>query len=92
MELLCDWVDIIFFLNNRVFPDEEHKYRISQGLKESHKKVVFERRSQGHLKYYRNNDVWNKGRPWPLEIREKIRQGCLNRRLAWVCVILGRIR
>jgi hypothetical protein len=27
---------------------------------------------------YQENEVWNKGRPWPTEIRDRIREGCLN--------------
>lgn len=30
------------------------------------------------LKYYKTYAVWNKGLSWPVEVREKIRQGCLN--------------
>lgn len=27
--------------------------------------------------YYQTHEVWNKGRPWPSEIHERIREGCL---------------
>ena len=39
---------------------------------------TLEKQKLGRLKYYQNHDVWNKGRPWPEEMRDKSRLGCLN--------------
>lgn len=41
-------------------------------------KSTLEKQIQGRLDFYRNHNVWNKGRPWLSEIRERIREGCLN--------------
>ena len=57
---------------------EEHCERISQGLKEYFSKVRFQRRSNALKEHYQNHEVWNKGKSWAMEIRERVRQGCLN--------------
>jgi hypothetical protein len=38
----------------------------------------FERLSNALKEFYRAHIVWNKGRPWSPDIRERIMEGCLN--------------
>jgi hypothetical protein len=52
---------------------EERKYRIRQS-----KKRASVRKSKSLLKHYQEHEVWNKDRPWSLEVRDRIREGCLN--------------
>lgn len=55
----------------------EHCERISEGLNEYNAKIRFQRRSAGLKKYYETHEVWNKGLKWPSEVKERIRQACI---------------
>jgi NUMOD3 motif len=59
----------------------EEREHISKGLTAFFKARRSQRRSESLLKYYQENEVWNKGKPWPVEIRQKIREGCLNSKI-----------
>lgn len=70
--------DIISKVNKGRKLTQEHIERRSATLKANIEKRTGEHRSQGLLRYYQENQVWNKGLSWSQEIRDKIREGCLN--------------
>lgn len=58
----------------------EASKRISESLKRHYAEYpeTSLKKSQSTKQFYLTHQVWNKGHHWPVDIRERIRQGCMN--------------